>query len=292
MTIDAILDSNILTNKAMLVTLNISQWTARKMDRKVSGDVAKQNNIDPKLGSYYKSLIDKDALSPISQNANAARDLHYRMTLPWADNGQRILSNAAFMDYMSEMKSHQRTHESLVATLAAMYPDLRNEARSKLGALFNDAEYPTVDQLVMKFGFAVNVMPMPSSQDFRCSLDPAVVDSIRNDIEGRVTGAAKVAIQDAFDRANEVLNRYLERLADDDKVFRNSMVEQAIEVADMLPKLNFVDDPNLNALAKEIKDRITKYRPDELRNSPTARREAHTAAKEIKQDFAEFFGLA
>ena len=39
-----------LTSRAMLVELQVSQWTARKYDRKVSNEVAEQQGAEHDMG--------------------------------------------------------------------------------------------------------------------------------------------------------------------------------------------------------------------------------------------------
>ena len=42
---------------AMLANLRISQWTARKIDKRVAGEVAKTHNVQASVGAYYKSVL-------------------------------------------------------------------------------------------------------------------------------------------------------------------------------------------------------------------------------------------
>lgn len=69
------MNSAALANKAMQVRLSISQWSARKYDRKVSSEVASKYNTDNDAGRYNKVLIAKDAIVKIQKIANAARGL-------------------------------------------------------------------------------------------------------------------------------------------------------------------------------------------------------------------------
>src|SRR5579859_6280593 len=63
-----------LSNTAMLASLSIHQWSAKKYDKKVSQEVAANHGMrDSSLGRYNKSLIAKKALDKISKIAGAAR---------------------------------------------------------------------------------------------------------------------------------------------------------------------------------------------------------------------------
>lgn len=287
---DHLLDINTMAHKAMLISLSISQWTARKKDKRVGSEVASNKGVDAKVGSYYKSLVDPTALETVKKVSAQARDRHYQYTLPWSDTGPRILSSELYLEYMQEMNQYKRQFDAAVYKITAEYPQLRQDAQQMLGSMFDDTEYPTPEALVAKFGFNLDVMPLPAATDFRCTLDEAVVEQIQGEIEGRLQATAKNAITEAFRRCEELVNRYVDRLEQPDSVVRDSMVQQAHELADMIPKLNFINDPDLNDLAGRIKGSLCQHTTEQLRHVPTARRETYEAAKQISDDFANFFG--
>lgn len=287
---DNLLDINVMAHKAMLITLSISQWTARKKDKRVGGEVATSKGVDASVGDYYKSLVDPKALELVKKIASRARDRHYQLTLPWSDNGPRILSSELYMEYMQEMNDYKRQFDCAVSAILDHYPQLRAEAVSMLGPMFDDTEYPSPEALVCKFGFGIDVMPLPSATDFRCQLDEAVVEKIQEDIESRLKETARGAITEAYRRCQELVQRYIDRLEEPDSIIRDSMLEQAKELADIIPRMNFINDPELDQLAARIKDDLCKHNIEHLRHVPTARRETYEAAKQISNDFAAVFG--
>ena len=54
-----------LHERAMLVKLNISQWTGRKKDKKITRETNSFYGASPTSGYYSKSLIEKDAVKSI-----------------------------------------------------------------------------------------------------------------------------------------------------------------------------------------------------------------------------------
>jgi hypothetical protein len=51
-----------LSRKATLVSVNVSQWTARRLDRKVTDEVNRQHNAAKDAGRYNKLLIEAEHL--------------------------------------------------------------------------------------------------------------------------------------------------------------------------------------------------------------------------------------
>ena len=72
-----------LNDKALLVQLTVSQWTARKYDKKVTEQIATQHDTVIEAGRYNKSLLPlNDYLGNIHQKTTAIRKEYYENTLP------------------------------------------------------------------------------------------------------------------------------------------------------------------------------------------------------------------
>ena len=62
-----------IQNSAMLVSLTVKQWAARKYDKRVSHEVAKTHNTDVDVGRYNKQLLEKSADSFVTTHLMALR---------------------------------------------------------------------------------------------------------------------------------------------------------------------------------------------------------------------------
>ena len=52
-----------LSTRAMLVSLSISQWSGRRLDREITDEVNQQHNAAADAGRYNKLLLPKEALA-------------------------------------------------------------------------------------------------------------------------------------------------------------------------------------------------------------------------------------
>lgn len=276
--------------KVMLAELRVSQWTGRKSDKQASSEVAKNHQVDAKMGGvYYKSLVSGDALDSIKTLVNEARAYHWRLTLPWADSGARVLSSALYFDYMAAMQDYGERFRAAVDLLMQEYPLYRQEAQRTLGTLFKESDYPTMEDLADRFAFRVHVTPMPVGADFRCDIGVEETERIRKDIEARTSEALKSATTDAYQRVYDVVNAFVDRLAQEKTVFRDTLVENARELAAILPGLNFTNDPVLARLTTEITSKLCVYHPQTLRTDAEVRRQTYEQALDIKKDMAAWF---
>ncbi|MDA3813714.1 MAG: hypothetical protein PF570_05610, partial [Candidatus Cloacimonetes bacterium] len=110
-----------LNDKAMLVYLNISIWTARKYDKKISTEVENKYGAD-EAGRYNKILIAKKNLSNIQKIISSARAFHYENTLPWSDNGGRLLPSANYFGYVKAIQCFKDDFEREVINFLRVYP--------------------------------------------------------------------------------------------------------------------------------------------------------------------------
>lgn len=281
---------NDIHGRAMLINLNICQWAARKSDKRAANETAAKHGASTGKASFYKPLVEGGELEAIKVAAGKARTLHYHRTLPWSDNGPRILSNVGYLDYMQAMAQLKAEFEHAVAEFVSQYPLLRQEARRTLGTLFVEADYPDVASIRDKFRFEIKVLPLPKGDDFRCDLGTEEMERIRQDIEANTRGAVQDSMTEAFDRVAKIVETYIDRLRDPKTVFRDSMVENARALADVLPSLNFTGDARLDATIASLRDGLCVYEPDDLRKDPLARRKAYDHAMDMHKDLINFFG--
>ena len=111
-----------LSDKALLVQLNISQWTARKYDKRATEQVAQQNGSASQAGRYNKSLLPmNDALNNIHQKSTLIRKKFYTNTLRWGIEGTMMLPSANYLNFMTEFRKEKADWESLVDTFYHEY---------------------------------------------------------------------------------------------------------------------------------------------------------------------------
>lgn len=271
-----------LAESAMLVTLTISQWTARKYDKNASKAVEAANDAT-NAGRFNKVLVAKEALEAINKEGNAARAYHYKMTLPWGDNGSRLLPSMLFSEYTDEMNKYRESFTRRVREFVRDYPQLREDARKRLGKMYNAMDYPDVSDIQGRFDISMDFDPVGTARDFRVQLNEEYASAIRNDITARMERRQNEAMKNCYERLKDVVAHIHERLADEDKTFRDTLISNAEELLKVLPALNITNDPALNALGKEVEEMLVH--PDRLRNDKGLRGETAKKAADILAKF-------
>jgi hypothetical protein len=264
-----------LSRKAVLVSVNISQWTARKLDRKVTDETNRKYHAADDAGRYNKLLIASEHLAELTGMVSKARMLHYKMTQPWADDGPRILPNALFSKFSDEFRTLKREFNDAADRFCAAYPAFVEERKKALNGLFNDGDYPSADDIRSKFNLDLTILPFPDAADFRSELDDDTVAEIRAQLQ--VT-------------TSTVVDKAMAHTVELGGVFRDSLVENVRELADLLPAFNLVGDAKLDEIAKRIKAELCTEDAKSLRENDGAREAVQKSADEIVAAVSGLFG--
>jgi len=279
-----------LSEKAMLVRLSISGWSARKYDRKISEEVADQHGADRDVGRYNKCLVAQEAVKNYQKVSNEARIFHYENTLLWKDSGERILPAANFDFYSHKMREFKSKYEVEVRTFVYVYPTLKDQAKQKLNGLYNEADYPPASEIDRKFGFYTQIDPLPNEDDFRVALQNNDILKIREDIRSRVIDAEGRAMRDLWNRLHTCVDHMATTLKDPDAKFKNSMVGNITELCALLPRLNISGDPNLETMRKEVEAKLASIDPQSLRDNDYERLKAQQEADAILKAMSGYMG--
>lgn len=271
-----------INSRALLVNLSISTWSARKFDRAISDEIAAQHNAARDAVRANKSLIQGDSYKALIRAAQAARTAHYFHSLAWSDEGWRLLPTANHTAYTDELRALQGQFQTALAEFVRDYPRLQEIARARLNGMYKAADYPHPAAIADRFRISTEFTPVPSSGDFR--LDELTADELQRveqSVTNRVERATADAVGDAWQRLHEVVSAMRERLAQPDAVFRDSLVNNARDVVEVLGRLNVTGDASLEAMRATVAADLTQYDPQELRDAPAIREQTAARADEI-----------
>jgi hypothetical protein len=278
-----------LNDRALLVQLNVSQWTARKHDKGASKEVTTAHGAASAAGRFNKSLLPmNDKLDNIHKKTTLIRAKYYDNTLPWGLDGTMMLPTANYLNFMSEFRKERGEWNALVQEFLDNYDQMKLDAQRILGSLYNHSDYPNRSELRIKFNMDMAVFPVPSS-DFRVSIGSEELSRIQQDVERRVKDAEQAALKDVWNRLYDRVKHMAEKLADPKAIFRDSMLENTREICALLPRLNFTDDPNLEAMRQQVEASLLKH-PEALRNDPDLRHDTAVEAKKIMDAMGAFMG--
>jgi hypothetical protein len=276
-----------IQNSAMLVDLNISVWLGRKTDRKVSAEVDANKNTKTRGGNYHKQLLPgMEKLERLHSVANEARQWHYEQTLPWSDNGSRLLTMANFFKYKEGLNTREAEFHTAAEEFYAEYPNMISAAALSLGDLFNRDDYPEVDDIKHKNRFGYTFHPVPSSGDFRVDAPEAAQQELRDQYEKFYTAKLENANRDLWERLHVCLTHISEKLAGADKqIFRDSLVTNTTDLCEILTRLNVTNDTKLEHARREVEMALVGLTATDLRKDTALRLDTKKRVDEILSMF-------
>ena len=271
-----------LNEKAVLVSLKIRKYGISKEDKDISLEVARNHQASSTdAGKYLANKFNKNAFKKISAIEVQARNYHLEATLPWANEGQRMLPSKRYLPYMTEIKQIESEFWAERDALVAKLKDLVEEAKTLRGNMFNPNQYPTEDEFKNSFEFRIKVLPIPEVKDFRIDLADEEIDAMKSEMEEELRLIQADGVKTVYNRLYEVVKRMANTLSQEDKQFHKSMVGNIKELCDALPDFNIYNDQNLENLRQEVMEKLVTEDIDSLRTDLELRKDVATDAEEI-----------
>ena len=279
---------------AMLVEFNASVWTARKLDKSTTDEVVASKNAGAKDAARVNKhlLAGRTELDVIQQAVSRARQFVYDNTAPWSDSGLRLLPTVNFMKFTERMNDFEEEMEALVKSFVAIYPTLITAQALALGDMFKRDDYPTANEIMTKFSFRVNYMPVPSSGDFRVDVGNQAQAELKARLESLTQERIDSAMADVRERLSTHLKRMSDRLTTDyvngeakQRRFHDTLVDGALELCDLTKSLNVTNDMALEEARKQLEQLLVGVSPADLRKNEAIRQDVKKNVDAILDKF-------
>jgi hypothetical protein len=281
-----------ISSSAMLVEMNIGVWTGQKVDRAATAKVTDDARAVSDAGQFKKNLTAGTTLrKEIADYAALCRTWHNGRTMPWADRGARLLPTSMFFEYKQEVNTRRNYFMSKVDKFCETYPQLLADAPQHMGDLFNPADYPSVEEVRSKFGFQLVFSPVPESGDFRLSAGEADLAELRAQYDEAYNIRVKDAMQSAWDKVHDLLQRMSEKLTEPDgdnakpKLFHGTFITNVNDLCGLLSHLNITNDPQLENARRDLERLVSNVDIDDVRKDIGARIDLKAQVDQVLNKF-------
>jgi hypothetical protein len=261
--------SSIIARKAVIASFDSGQPRFRKAHRDETAALNAKHGTS-NLALVTVTICDHPALAEAGRIITAARADHYRLTVPAADRGMRLLPGARQLEHSSLLQGHAVKFQSAVADFVREYDTIRADAPARLNGLYVPEQWPDVDFVRNAFRLRCRYLPVPSLGQW----DEWLAES------------ASTATDELRERIGEALRAYAAKLGDGGKIFRDSLVENLRDIVNLAEDLNVGGDKTVADLVAKARD-LAQPDPDQLREDPALR--ADTAARAA--DLCSLFSL-
>lgn len=242
-----------IQNNAMLASLSVSMFGVRKTDKNESNALASAKQTTSDSVSVIKTLFPKEDVADIKMFATKARDVHRKYTLPWNDQGQRLLPTSVYSKYNMDMVTIISDFDYTVNMFRNKYDDLLLDAKDRLGSLYNPNDYPSADNVCSRFKIKTSINPLPKSDDFRMnSMSDADIQAVKKSYEIELQDKMKESQSNLLERLFDTIGHLRDILNNEKGVFQKSSHDKIVELLDLAPSLNVTNDPDIDALINKL----------------------------------------
>jgi hypothetical protein len=179
------------------------------------------------------------------------------------------------------MRDFENRFAPAVDAFIASYPAYVARMRPALNGLFRNEDYEDPETVRSKFGLKLEVLPIPSGDDFRVKLSEEQRAQLAREIDQNVRESLARVARDLWLRLHRVVVHMVDVLSNPQVRLHASVVDNVIELADLLPRLNVNGNPQLDAFAEEVRNRLCHCSSHELRKNEELRMETAREAAGI-----------
>ena len=231
-------------------------------------------------------VFNTDYLKKVRKCQAALRNEVSAMTLPWSERGQRLIPNIK-MKQLKDMVDKTKVESS------SAWKDFcdnleHHKARDKqvLGTLFDDALYPSKDELEGRHSVDVVFATVPDPQhDVRSGWDTDTV----SEYQAQVVEKEKVRTAKAMKALAKRCHDLVERVADRCKnytggkagSFNDTLIPNVRDMIEMCNLFNLDNDAEIKQWVEDMSTSICTVSSQDLRESPELRKEIGDAAGKL-----------
>jgi DNA-binding ferritin-like protein len=288
---------------------NPDEYIVFKIETKVPGNtvrikeekkrIADDNNasescVNATKEKWAKDELYTDVISCINTYKNKAKDL----SSPWGrKSGDRIATKKMWLEEIEPIVNEGELEvQKRIAKFISNYQNVRDNAKNRLGSLYEEADYPDVDYIKSNFYMTCGGAKAPDPKDnitFVGSKDAE--ERFKKRIEKKIQANFDTILEDITKKVAETIGKVANRMesysiGSDGKVsnaFRDSTISNANDLASIIQNMNINSNKDIEKMRKNIL-KITRFDPNELRESSLKR---ELIAKESRDILGGLSGL-
>jgi TRAP-type mannitol/chloroaromatic compound transport system substrate-binding protein len=187
------------------------------------------------------------------------------------------------------LEKFKEKNNALLDDFLNVFEDAVHKAKKKLGTLFNKDDYPSKDELKRKFDLYYSFAPIADETDLRIKLEKEEVAAIKKNIEDGMQVKIREAHKSIVDRMIKVTQAIHDKMKDKESTFRDSLIDNAKAVREMIPVLNFDNDETINEFNNKLKKICVK--PVKIRTNVQVRKDVEKESKKLLKKLNEYINL-
>jgi hypothetical protein len=290
-----------LATSAVLVSAEVSVWSATKQDRIISNEVTTAKKADHSAGRYVKNLLADD---PTHKQLLNYRQTVYnwlrRSTYDWSGS-LRLLPVINLPKFKAEFHQHEKSYFALRDAFLDKYPTIVSNMAFKQGDMFDRSEYPSVDQIKDKFRIRLYVAEVPTS-DYRCSIAEDLAEDLKltyqKQINDEIVPQVMADIASQFIEVmesishccgvDEISSSSTGEVKTKKRKIYDTTIEKARGLCETFREFNLTNDADLEKASVSLENVLRGVGADDIRESDAVRESVRKGVDDILTKYGVF----
>jgi hypothetical protein len=257
-----------LRRSAAAVRVSLHWWgTHRRLTSQQKEEVSAGYAADARFLTAGKRIIDvrHEAYRKLTGIRTRITNYWKGMTLPYTEPGVRLLKQGDVEVFHHALEGFRDELATAEAGLDAVYDEVKEDARKRLGRLYCEKDYPERVRGLFQVEWDFPSVEPPS---YLMRVSPELYEQERRRVAARFEEAVELAEQAFTGEFARLLAHLTERLAGENgerRVFRDSAVGNLADFFEKFRRLNVRSNPDLDALVEEARRLVQGITPQALR---------------------------
>jgi len=241
------LQSRTVATRVQFSWLNLS----RAVDRVSVQDFAASKDAEAESLRASKQIFSRShpLIKQLTNTKNMIVSYWKGQTLPYVEPGVRLLINDKLAAFVSTLEDYQHTLRHQIDELEADYESLLDDARARLGDLFDANDYPMNlhNEITVLWDF-----PAIHPAEYLKDIDPALYEQEQKKIQARFNESVELAESMFAAEFHKLINELATRLTAENAKFPSRKLDQIKGFIKQFNDLSIGSNQQLESLVQDL----------------------------------------
>jgi hypothetical protein len=276
--------------KGCLIQMSVSKWGGiKKIDKSKLSNMVEQAGHD--WVTATKKLVDPASLKPICKINNSARSWLATISLPFPITGMVFVPKDLINHVDEKLNEFKIKFNHGVQDFIQDYSRLRETAKTYLGELFNEIDYPVDIGSKFNFNWRFIILDVPNG-DSRL-LAPEVYAREKEKFIQTMEEARGMAIDALREEFAQMVERITDRFTQNGngkpKIFKNTTVDSFYDYFQTFKDRNIFQDYELTTLVNRAQAVLDGSNVEQIRSNDNLKDNIRSGMEDIESTIAELF---
>jgi hypothetical protein len=279
-----------IRDRLVLVRLRISSWTGKVASKQAARSAEEIHHAE--RGEVFAKIyqISNTYTGQIEKITRGLYRWFHESALPWGEGGWRIMRVESFLEAADHVREAQDEISACARDIFGRpetYAAIKADSKQRLGSLYDEATFPTPDELIERYGATLLKDVVTNTEDVRLAgLSDTDLEEFRHSIEDELTSSLDGAMIELVARLRELVAGFMDKIetvnSNPNRQPRFGKILAAMrDSIEILRRLNLTANPKIADAITTVETTLANRNADALNWEKPERKKAHREGKSI-----------